>query len=134
MDVVAGEKVASPATHAIPARTAEPAYSDPRANLPAVNVGSERIDDTDDFVAGDAWIGNPGHVTLDRRSIAVADATGVHFDSHLVAAGVGKIALLHSKLIARAGGDHCTHLRHGEHLRGWNRQAFTTRSLRLLRL
>ena len=112
-DVLTGEGVAAPAVPASAAGAAEPADADPRADAPAGDVGADRLDHADDFVTGNAGIGDPRHEALDGDRIAVADAAGQHPQAHLVRTGLGRIALHHLKRPAWFGNDHRAHFRHG---------------------
>ena len=55
-DVLAGEGVAAPAIAAIAAGAAGPADPDPRADVPARDVGAERLDHADHLMTGNARI------------------------------------------------------------------------------
>src|SRR5579862_6210830 len=83
-NVLAGEIVAAPAMAAIAACATEPADADPLARFPSVDLGAERFDDADHFMAGNPRICQAGHTALDDDGVAVADAAGLHANAHFL--------------------------------------------------
>jgi hypothetical protein len=113
VNVFAGEGVAPPAMAAVATRTAEPAHPGPRAHVPTFDVRAQGVDHADHFMAGNAWIAEPRHVTFDDDGVTMADPAGVYADADLVTAGLGQVALLHAEAPARFWNDHRAHLQHG---------------------
>ena len=113
VNVLAGEGVAPPAMATVAARTAEPAHPDPRAHVPTFHVRTHGVDDADHFMAGNAWIAEPRHVTFDDEGVTMADPAGVYTDADLVTSGLGQVALLHAEGPARFRNDHRAHLQLG---------------------
>src|ERR1700730_12151974 len=113
VNVFAGEGVAPPAMATVAARTAEPAHPDPRAHVPTFHVRTQGVDHADYFMAGNAWIAEPRHVTFDGDGVTMADPAGVYADADLVTAALGQLAHLHAEAPARFRNNHCAHLQHG---------------------
>src|SRR5580704_6593416 len=113
VNIFAGEGVAPPAMATVAARTAEPAHPDPHAHVPTFHVRTQGVDHADHFMAGNAWIAEPRHVTFDDEGVTMADPAGVYADADLVTAGVGQVALLQAERRARFRNEHCAHLQPG---------------------
>src|SRR6202035_4298138 len=113
VNVFAGERVAPTAMATVAARTAEPAHPNPRAHDPSFDIRAQGVDHADHFMAGNAWIAEPRHVTFDDEGVTMADSAGVYADADLVTAGLGQVALLQAEGPARCRNEHCAHLRHG---------------------
>lgn len=111
-DGLAGERIAAAAAAAIPAGAAEPADADALANLPAADVGSQRVDNADHLVTGNARIHDARDKPQYGDRVAVANAAGMDLDSHLVPVRLGKIALLQIEFRTGLRNDHRTHLGH----------------------
>src|SRR5262249_59176860 len=94
------------------AGAAKPADPDALTHRPAVDIGTERVDDADHLMAGNARVALPRHRLLDDGGVAMTDAAGMHLDADLVAAGLGQLALLQLEAPARLANDHGAHLRH----------------------
>ena len=112
MHILAGEGRVPPATAAVAARAAEPADAGALPDCPAMNLRSNRVDDADHLMAGNARILDAGKKALDGDGIAVADAAGLHADAHLAGARLGHLALHRLELPPDLRDDHRAHLRH----------------------
>ena len=112
MHILAGEGRVPPATAAVAATAAEPADADALPDCPAMNLRSNRVDDADHLMAGNARILDAGKKALDGDEIAVADAAGLHADAHLAGARLGHLALHRLELPPDLRDDHRAHLRH----------------------
>jgi hypothetical protein len=115
VNVLAGERISPPTAAAITTGARKPANSDPRTHSPPVDIRTNSVDHADDFMTRNARVGEPRHPALDRESIAVANAAGVHLDSHLMPARLRQFTFLHVQLAARFRNDHRVHFSHGIH-------------------
>jgi hypothetical protein len=69
---------------------------------PTLAVRAEGIDDTDDFMARNAWVEEPCHVTIHGEGIAVAEPARMDPEADLMASGGRNLALLHGQFATRA--------------------------------
>jgi hypothetical protein len=88
---------------------AVPADTDALALFPVGNPGTEFIDDARDFVAWNTGIFNAWPRAVFRERVAVADATGLHFDEHVSWTRLRNLALDDLKISARLGDLYCLH-------------------------
>ena len=89
---LAGEELAVATIIAGAAVAAVPTDTDALARFEAGYVGTERVDQSDDLVSGDARILQPGKRPLPSQDVAMADATGLDFDSHATRFGLRNFA------------------------------------------
>ncbi len=89
--VFAEDEVAATAGRAVVAVAAVPAESDALADFEDGDVGADGVEDTGDFVAGDAGELDAGPHAFFGERVAVADAAGLHADADLAGAGIGKL-------------------------------------------
>ena len=91
--VAAADHVAAPAGVAVTAVAAEPADTDPLADLPRDHAFTERVDRSCDFMTRHPGVLDPGHMTLNREGVGVADAAGLHTHPNLARAGLTQLTL-----------------------------------------
>jgi len=89
--------------------TAMPTYTDPVAQFPTGSVGSSGIHETHYFVSGHSGVLNAGKRAQLGERIAMADATGLHFDADLPSARGRDVALDQFKGGIRTRNLDCTH-------------------------
>ena len=94
------------------AMTAMPADADALAGLPLRDARTDGIHEPDHFMAGNAWILQARPVALLDQGIAVADTTGLDFDSHQAGARLGDFAFNKFKRPGWPGNLGGTHLWH----------------------
>src|ERR1700694_928641 len=126
LNVLARERVSVPTAAAVAAGTAVPADPDTRADLPTIDIRTDRIDSPEHRVPRNARVHESRHMALHDQRVAVTDAAGVHANSNLVAPGLGHRALLHAESTARLCNDHRAHCWHGS-LLGCLGTSFTLR-------
>ena len=102
-------KIAAPARETRSVMAAVPADTDALPLFPCGNVRTQFIDDARDFVSRDAGILNSGPKAFFREHIAVADATGLHFDAHLSRHRRGNLALDDLEIGTGLGNLRCLH-------------------------
>src|SRR5579864_3521363 len=81
--VAAIAKISAPALPTCVVLAAVPTDTDALPFLPRRHIGAHFIDDARHFVSRNAGILNPGPQAIFREHVTVADATSLHFDSHL---------------------------------------------------
>src|SRR5437588_8552059 len=79
---LAGEEITAPAVVAIAAMSTVPADADSLAGGPFRDRGTDRIDNSDDFMSRYSRILNPRPRPLFDQRIAVTNTTRLHLDSH----------------------------------------------------
>ena len=112
MHILARKGIAAPALAAIAARPWKPADPHARADGPAHDIRAYRIDRANYLMTGHARIADARHMAFERDRVAMANATGVNPDAHLVRSGRRQVAFLRHELCARLGNDHRAHLGH----------------------
>lgn len=110
---LAGDEVAAATRIAIPAVAAVPTHSDPLAGFPWGDALSDRVDDSGNFVSGNARILDAGPSALFGKRIAVADTAGLDLDSHRARARLRDFAFNELKRPLRTWDLHNTHHWHG---------------------
>src|SRR5262249_50754443 len=83
--------------------TAVPAYANALADRPAGNTRAELVDESRDFVAGNAGILNSWPPAFFGKYITVADTAGLHFNAHLAGTRIGNFAFDDLEIAARPG-------------------------------
>ena len=91
-EIAAIAKVAAAALEAGVVLSAMPADANALALLPGCDAGAELVDETGNFVAGNARIFEPGPEAFLGEDVTMADATGLDFDTDLIGAGRGDFA------------------------------------------
>jgi hypothetical protein len=76
---------------------AVPAHAHALARLPLRNASAHRIHYADDFVTGDAGVLQSRPVAFLYQRIAVANAAGLNFDSHLAGSWLGNFTFYNFK-------------------------------------
>jgi hypothetical protein len=69
-----------------------PADADPLPGFPANDPGAQRIDEAGDFMSRDAGIVEARKGPLFGKGVGVADATGLHLDTHRSGPRLWKVA------------------------------------------
>jgi hypothetical protein len=91
---------------------AMPSNPDSLSRCPSENTGSDRIDDSGDFVPGDSGVLNAGEGPFLCERVAVAYAASLNFDSYRSGARGRDFALDKFKGSFRVSDLHTTHLGH----------------------
>src|SRR5438309_52971 len=89
-----------------------PSDADPLPRCPSEHARSDRIDHAGDFVPRNSRVLNAGECAFLRIRVAVADATGLNFDSDRTSSRLRNVALDELKGSLRARDLHAPHLRH----------------------
>jgi hypothetical protein len=105
----AGEKISSAAVITTPAMSTVPAHANAFTGCPALHAGPGRVHQADDFMARDTWILQARPESLLHHSIAMADAAGLHLDSHRAGAGLGDGAFDEFERTSGFGYLNCSH-------------------------
>ena len=92
--------------------SAMPAHTRALPFFPAGNARSERVDHAGDFVARNARVRNSWSRTFLRVFIAMADAAGVHLETHRSSRRFGNFAIDKLKRFVRLGNLDCAHFGH----------------------
>ena len=79
----AQDELASPAGVAGKAVSTVPADAHALPRFPLRDVSSNRVDQSGNFVARNAWVLQPGKARLFYDGVTVADAAGLYLNSHL---------------------------------------------------
>src|SRR5215467_15958680 len=69
--------------------SAVPAYSNPIPHLPGISAWPQRVDHSGYLVTGRTRISDSGHDAVFGQRVAVADTTGLNFDSDVAAPRFG---------------------------------------------
>src|ERR1700730_14100989 len=96
--------------------SAMPSNADPLAFLPDSHARTKFIDNTSDFVSGDARVLDPRPTALFRKRVAVADSASLHANSDVTGGRVRNFSF--NELEVRSGGTNldCFHFGHGSSL------------------
>src|SRR5438876_193237 len=106
---LAGEEITAPAVVAIAAMSAVPADADSLSSFPPRDGGTDRIDNSDDFVSRYPRILNPRPYPLFDQRIAVTNATRLDLDSHPSRLRLRNFPLDQFQWPLRRRDLHCTH-------------------------
>ena len=87
---LAAEEITAATRMAMATGTAMPAHAHALARFPLRDTRAHSIHDSDHFVAGHAWILQPGPTAFLHERITVADATSLDFNPHPAGAGFGE--------------------------------------------
>jgi hypothetical protein len=104
--ILAIDEVATATVFAMPAMATHKPHADPLSFFPALHTGSYGFDLSDHFMAGNAWVGESRKTAFHRKSIRVADTTGLDANSHLPKGGLDH-GPLNDFQLARLGCLHC---------------------------
>src|SRR6266487_4817741 len=104
--ILAIDEVAAATVFAMPAMPTHKTHVHPLAFFPALHTGSYGFDLSDHFMAGHARVSESRKTAFHRKSIRVADATGLDADSDLPKAGLDDCPLNDFQL-ARLSCLHC---------------------------
>jgi hypothetical protein len=74
------------------------AEADAISDLPGADPVPERVDDTDDLVAGHNRLAGVGTHALNSEYVAVANTAALNFDPDMTGIGRGQLAVHHLKL------------------------------------
>jgi len=85
-----------------------PTEADTLAGREERHIGGDGVDDSGNFMAGNAGVGDSGKDVVFGDCIAVADAAGLDANAHMARAGLGELFLHQFKGSAGGGNLHCT--------------------------
>jgi hypothetical protein len=104
-------EITAPAGETCTVLSAVPAHSDALPFLPYGNTGPGFVDNTSNFVSGNARVLNAGPTALFREHVTVANATSLNFDAHFSWAGFGYLTINDLEIAAGFGNLRCFHWR-----------------------
>jgi hypothetical protein len=91
--VLAENEIAATAWIAVVAMTAMPSEANALADFEDGDVRRDGIENTRDFMAGHAWVGDSGEKAFFSEGVAVTDSASLHADANLSRAGFREFAL-----------------------------------------